>query len=142
MTDYSATTPYSTVGQVELITTKMGKDISKPTLREYLRKAHAEIAQLLNDSYGIDPSTIVVGFSGYGLIQAAEADVAAGLWEEDTPELTSPEYRDKRSIKYIRGMKQVHEWATHQNENRSPGTTVFRTKNQISARREYLNDHY
>ena len=145
MTDYGDATPWATIEMFEIRTSLMGKESSRPVADEYLRSAHAEIVQLLYDDFGIDPTSISSSTSGYVLLQRAEADVASGLWEEDTDlnrEIPRIENRPYRSVRYYRGIEAVKKWAQNYLETSSPNARVYRTKNTVSSRRDYITDHY
>jgi hypothetical protein len=143
VTDYSSGTPWAEPEMFEIRTGMQGKQHAVHIATEYLRTAHAEIAQMIYDEHGIDPTGISSSTSGYITLQTSEADVAAGLYEEDNP--TTQQIMNgppQRSVKYLRGMERIRQWAESYNAGAKPVSRIARLRSQVAMRRNYTDDHY
>jgi len=112
-------------------------------ISEFLTAAHAEVVAVLR-RYGLDPDSVDSDSTDYELLQAAEADVAAGLAVESIPGEHDKSTAQERHLLYLRGMANVEAWASARADE-AEGSSGFRVKLQRSkpaTRRDFYEYLY
>lgn len=130
--------PYATNDMVTIRLRMINADEDSEAIAEFLTTAHAEVSAVLR-RYGLEPDSITASTTDYELLQAAEADMAAGLLAEAIPGEHDKSSAQERHILYIRGRENLEMWASMRaDEAASEGAyKVKRVRSKPAFRRDY-----
>lgn len=112
-------------------------------ITEFLTAAHAEVVAVIR-RYDLDPDSVSDSSTDYELLQAAEADIAAGLLAESIPGEHDKSSAQERHILYSRGMENLEKWASARADE-AEGSSGFRVKlnrSEPATRRDNWRDDY